>query len=200
MKSNTVAVKRARRKPIKLEDLTPALLAKDALELIRVGKFMPKLQSYMTFENELLEKWGGKSLQKAIKTPKFRCEGCEIGAMLIAYVDQANQLNLPETNDWMGSQGLITAIDKLKAIIPEPQLRLMEAAFEGKDISDKLPSIYANAAMRFAVKFGNQRHPDALDADKHNTNVAKKRMVAIMKNIIANGQFSLPMPVLEEWE
>lgn len=187
-KTKKTAVRK--RTPKEPKPLTAVDLAKDALALIRAKKFVPVLRNYLILQDALTDKHAGESFQKHIQKPKFYCEGCELGALLVAYVDKANYMQVPDRSSRVDSDFIIA---KLQAIIPKRQLRFMEAAFEAKDISEKLPPLYAEAAIAFALQFGSVI---GSLTDANARKVARKRMVAIMKNVIQNGQFTLPLPVL----
>lgn len=121
-------------------------------------------------------RWAGFRNQQAIgdmdakvQPPPPNCKVCAIGAVFVCALDRHNELRLRDTNGSTPDDD--NMLRYLARWFDEYQLRLMECAFEGSDVSDALPDDDAYAA----VEFGEQHEHDA-DA----------LMRAIMNNVIAN--------------
>lgn len=175
-------------------------LAKDVLRLLKAKKFIPESMVYMTIPIELVNKFGGQSLQDVMKKKRYKpCTVCALGSLFLAHIDKFNEADIPttsRTNYRFGDQHDITfnnqeyMISRLSPFFTKRQLLLIEHAFEGRKVNIRPTEYIADS-------------PDAINAAEYfhkQYKTPKKRLEAIMRNIIKNdGKFRpQPAPVIYE--
>lgn len=166
---------------IKPKPKTPTALElmEDVVRLIEADLFTPTVNSYVALTERALLEHGEESAQQFIQSGGMKhCRACAMGAMLLAYVDKANQLKVQEMGV-SGYQGHSIICKTLDGIVSKKQLLLMEAAFERRSeyceeeiASGLLSRIEVNKAISFGSAYGYSQ---------------RERLLAIMKNGIENG-------------
>src|ERR1700690_660190 len=156
-------------------------IAKDVIAALKVKQLTPKHQSYFDVsENTFLrmEANGSDSLKDTLKTIPT-CHVCAKGAIFTCTVARKNKVTNRQllNQDWRRSDSLSKS---LQGTFSARQLRLIETEFEDDDIDygigDTRP---ISPVMELHELFDN----------------AEDRMIAIMKNIIANkGTFKPKAP------
>jgi len=178
-----ITKKASKKKPVE-KPLTALDLAKDLLLLMKAKKFKaagpdnnPNGRHYLSMDPEVCQNFAGNSLQKVMKLKKFKpCMGCAMGGLLLAFVDKRNQLEVPvHSLKYSGDPDII--VEKLKGIVSERQLYLIEAAFEvDADIHDIDSDIWKDAAVQFGQAHGTPY----------------KRLTAILHNMMENKGIFIP--------
>ena len=148
-------------------------IAKDVLEQIKIKKFKPAIGGYLNLDEPIEEEI---NIQELLITKETTCRVCAIGGIFASKVILGNKCDTTLDRYDTGLDDDIM-IDNLKSIFSEKELRKIEYAFEGFDVSygdmnfsDKECSKYET----FFESFENTEH----------------RLKAIMLNIIKNkGKF-----------
>lgn len=175
-------------KPVK-KALTSAemkvAIAKDVIAQLKAKK--PKIKVYegVYFVASLKKPFAevGDDLQEAA-SKIVSCEVCALGAVFLSKARLYNDCPMSIADGWHGDDGKCLSFNdddmrlNLDSLFSNRQLRSIEAAFEG--FSSDFSCIYPDGRERMFY-------------EQHDDN--KDRMIAIMKNIIANkGEFVLPKP------
>lgn len=148
------------------------LIAKDVLVQIRAKKYRPNAGSYVNFGKYFP---GDESIQKHID--EVTCNCCALGACLLSTTKYKNKLDfsdtyrLDATND---SWGL------LKDIFSPRQLTMIEYAFEVSSVGTRVGENY------YGTHIDSELEDKCIAFGKVNYDSDKKRLIAIMKNIIKN--------------
>lgn len=169
------------------DGMTPAqqrravLIAEDVLKWLRTRRLVVEEGSYITFFNEDEEPAPGEALQPALATlvtSKKPCTVCALGACLIAKIDRFNAVDMPQ---W--GFGRTATVLRLEDIFSSSQQDLIEAAFELRDVAERyvIDDLHIDAAIAFGGRFDD----------------ARKRLRAIMRNIIANRGVFVPPAITE---
>lgn len=145
-------------------------IAKDVIKWLELGKLTPMRGDYLKLPNKFANKvdrdYTG-SFQDIVKSRGFNCEVCAKGAILACTVNRKDGVtNGKVLSGFSGA----TLSEKLGGVFSPDQLELIENAFED---------------------FGRGSAVGAHDFYiKHNS--SRKRMIAIMRNIIRNDGTFIP--------
>lgn len=149
------------------------MLAKDALS--QLGKTTEaSAQRFITFHGIHTRVKKGDELQKVL--PKIDlCGVCALGSLFVSQVRMANNCKLSAGEITCGMVFMEKRVKQMEKYFSKEQLHLIEYAFEG-GAGLYRTSEYSDNAMEFY--------------NKHTSD--KKRMVAILKNIIRNKGTFIP--------
>lgn len=165
-------------------------IAKDVISSIKSHKFIPKPGVYMelVFGNkqeikERVEEKNKLELQNLLLDNSIEtCNVCAIGSIFASRVCLGNSFKIDGDEIYSYSELILNdddMLDSLKSIFNEKQLREIEFAFEGDDIT----GFFYLKPDKFHEKY-------TAFYDKYNN--SSDRMIAIMKNIIKNeGEFKI---------
>jgi hypothetical protein len=149
-------------------------IAKDVIAQITARKLKISTGSYFSagsaWYNDMNRRVSlGEDPQLKDVLPK-KCEVCAIGAVFVAAVDRHNKLKLNAVTTDIKD---IEMLSFLKKWFTERQMRLMEAAFEGR-VQGSGWNLLSNEEEERAEAY-RYKYPSA-----------RSRLVAIMKNVIRN--------------
>jgi hypothetical protein len=151
-------------------------IVKDAIEQIKTGVVTPWSGKYFTMNFYNLENkssYSSYSLQKILKEGiEDTCDACAKGALLASCVLNVNKVR---TDDPISENRFIS--NKLSKWFEVGELDAIEAAFERDIIHDQTDILYGTSLGKKAINFGNRFNDD------------KKRLLAILKNILKHGKF-----------
>ena len=161
------------------------LIAKDVLEQVRLGRFIPETSKYAMIRG--FKGLGGQTqdIQQCVLTPGITCECCGVGSLMLSTILFRDQVKADV--GWNDSiyldPGYETTGDNniTFELFGKAQLDLIEIAFERwyeGDAEDSIssPSSYTHTPeLADSARTFGERYDDDKD-----------RLVAIMKNIIAN--------------
>lgn len=166
-------------------------IARDVLLWLKVGKLKPTLQTYGKFPAEVVDVVNG-----------YDCHACALGGVFACAVERGQAGGTVVGGGWVdddGEQGSFSGEyirGKLAGIFDPIQLGLIEAAFEGLEGTPRevraLYGLDIGDAYRFALKHGDRVKRGDLEYDEWTTEVARARMVAIMRNVIRNRGTFIP--------
>lgn len=167
-------------------------VAQDIIDQIKAKKYLAKHVGYTG--GTFVDIDGGADAQKILlTTPGLKCDVCALGACALSIARLGNTLTVEDLEQMdKDYDDADTVMDKLSEVFDADTLWLMENAYETGDsapLSEEIVEREGDDAYDIntddAVAFGN-KYPDS-ESDK--------RLIAIMKNVIANkGQF-IPAPV-----
>ena len=196
-KTITVAAEIAQRNK-RFKAATPAqkrvLIAKDVLEQIKRRRFVPEVGSWATFFTNVTEHWQDdwlylhiegdlsfkikhESMQQLFLKERPTCECCALGALFVSSALYTPTATLAKIERDLAGDGLVRiergakTSTNLGKYFSKQQLKLIEAAFEGNIGAFRL----SDEKLVDKTELWYETYPEP-----------KKRMVAIMKNIIAN--------------
>lgn len=175
------------------KQITAVDLAKDVIRLIKARKIKtpPPMRSSIYLRlHESVGNLVGQSFRKAMWGKAWKpCDVCALGALFVAHVDKRNEVQLFGDTDQF-NQNRSQLASRLRDYFSTLQLHLIEAAYERRltwnETDSERREIKAtpgiDVMVRSAIDFG-----DKID-DR------RKRLIAIMQNIIANnGKFCPPL-------
>jgi hypothetical protein len=175
-------------------------IAKDVLKWLRAGKLTPCPGSYMgPLDPNITDVVNGFTCQACAIGAVFACsvEHGEAGGTVVHYLDG----QWDDAGQWVPDRQPVgfdgtAMVNRLGGLFTPAQLRLMEAAFEGRyntrigDLCRDLGRSEGDAAVKRAwalfEKNKSVLEPDGGQGPRYQA-AARRRLVAIMKNIIANG-------------
>ncbi len=198
----------------KFEALSPiekrVLIAQDVIRNIEVNRFRSSPGCYTFFDHDLFDD-NDKELRDVVKDKE--CEVCAMGGLFICVIDRKDKMN---TGEYLGTNRVNKLIvDYLADIFDKRQLALVEIAFEGKTYvndafpeygkrfehgillsDDDVPEDVAAARRIYAdnyFDFEMNSHGllTSLSFEKR-SELARKRMILIMENIIKNNGTFVP--------
>lgn len=165
------------------------MIAQDCIERIKMSQ-LSALQGYVVTDgiynaenNEILDLSIKDVLSSIIQFEGVSiCNTCAKGGLFMSYVGRVNDFIFCDVENNTGHNSL--AMKKLREIFSEKQLILIEAAFEGSQIVNRLSSgenYYLSPSQKEKVEdFWNKHESD------------NNRLIAICENIITNkGTFKL---------
>jgi hypothetical protein len=172
------------------------VVAKDVLALIQSKKYAPAHKGYLVGKVvdigvDLAQSQRAGTSEEVrdlyIEAGAPRCTGCALGSVLLACVLRTDELT---TSDLFSGGGVNTGnmVEYLEKYFSFKQLALIEKAFEGSGVSgiDDMDEYQSEGLI--AAAFGAQfKSPTA-------------RVIAIMKNIIANDGMFVPPPLTDDQE
>lgn len=153
-------------------------IVKDAIQQINERTFTPKHGSgYFNLDGY----YGHTSIQKLLKIKDFHCEGCAKGAIFASCVLNVNRV---KTSDDYTSENFQKR--KLRKWFDPLELDMIETAFENGVVIDSTNTLLETDSSyncsrselgNSCIKFGSRyKNP-------------KTRLLAILNNILENGQF-----------
>lgn len=164
-------------------------IAKDVISQVRAKKLKasPGTYCYLNLNRkQKLDKKGRVELQTLMNDGAIAsCDVCAIGGIFASKVSIGNNFKVKVSKNWINEKLEIEdesiedddMVKSLKGIYTERELRLIEYAFEGKDIYDifdKKPDNFHDALKNFYKEYKK----------------SENRLIAIMENIIRNeGEF-----------
>lgn len=154
-------------------------LAKDVIAQINCGKIKPEAGVYLdlvgedNYHTNSFEPVKNIELQAIIKDPVVSCEACAIGSMFTCDILKNNNFKVrtSELNDVDNDTKMRC---RLRKIFTSQQLHLIEMAFEAGNYNYMIFRGVTVSDKEAAYAFGKKYRSD------------KKRLIAIMKNIIKN--------------
>lgn len=151
-------------------------VARDVIAQLRLKRITASTGDYLIIDGVAYDN-PNQSFQETFRRNKgIKCEVCAIGAAYIGYINKFNNV----THDEVLNAGSETMIHTLSGIFQEYQLRLMEAAFEGRWILES--NWYKDERVNRSILLFYKKY-------KHQS----QRLRAIMLNVIRNnGEFRLP--------
>jgi hypothetical protein len=158
-------------------------IAKDVLAQIKSGKIIPQIGNWIrllpisiTYDDL------DDQLRDVMVTNETHCSACAVGALFVSTVYFKDKITTGEADVTRGSDWNAIA-DYLKDLFPIVDLALMEYAFEmGNSASGYCPVESEAIAFGNAEAFGRAIGSNTM------------RMIAIMKNLIANKGRFVPPP------
>ena len=154
-------------------------VARDVIAALQAKKIQAKQGNWVNLgvgkkQERLLP--GGKQLRDVIIENSPTCTACALGAMFVCAVMRKDALTVEECRSYDNlNLDYDNIADYLRAFFAEPQLEMIEVAFEKGTGAFWGDVAYADVSSKGrAALFGKQ----------HKT--AEDRMVAIMQNIISN--------------
>lgn len=158
-------------------------IARDALTQLKIGITQAQQGEFIDLENQELPE--DKIQLNKILSDIRGCQVCGLGSLALAHIDRFNKCEVSASNYTDGGtlQCRINLQNRLNGIFSYEQLNSIETAFE-KDVMISVSDELDYGSLAFGCKYEN------------NTD----RLVAILKNIIKNGEFKLPKWAIKEGE
>lgn len=164
------------------------LIARDVISRLDSCQYIPYEGMWVSIEDDYAIA-GSESLQKCIIKGKKKCYCCGVGSVFLSTVVFKNKITFGQLNSGVFDFGEIDLGQQkdlmgVMRIFGRKRLYMIEAAFECgygyvNDTSGKLANLYGDVikrAVKFGLRFTNE----------------KKRLTAIMQNIIDNGGEFIP--------
>ncbi len=157
-------------------------IAKDVLRHIKTKRIAPA--NCVIVERDLLLNNSGKELQKVFEKAKG-CEACAVGSLFLSLIDRENECLINDKVCGFNRSGDFKlrdySLQRLSKYFDKKQIFVIENAFES-----------GSGMFSKRTKIG-KRYFDLFDV-QYTESYSTFRLVAIMLNIIKNGEFKVNMP------
>lgn len=160
------------------------LIAKDVILQIGLNKFVPQTGCYVKSQDilEALPTNGTTVELKPLLAEVTTCSCCAKGAIFLSEVMNRNQFSASRRDfEGLGSE---TITDRLDGLFTQNQLDLIETAFERDVIESDNEYLQDGHNDDWSEKFTSIAKKAIAFGKRYSSN--DKRLIAIMKNIVAN--------------
>ncbi len=160
-------------------------VAKDALAMVLNGSVRPKRGVWVLTSLRKQNKFAGQQLCDV--AGQMKCQVCQLGALFLADVSLRNEYTVPKYVEDEYNQGSLATennMERLEQYFSKSQIRLIENAFE-------------EGEGFFSWKHNVDEDDDAIQFGRKYKS-AKKRMIAILENIIRNEGTFVPTDKSEQ--